>query len=341
VTGGASEDRVSGAAPRLSVVVPTYNRGPLLRDTIDAILRSRLDRVGATELIVVDDGSPVPADLGPDATAPGFTVRLLRRPNGGPAAARNTGYRAARGDIVLFIDDDITVPPDLVERHLAAHERLGVAVVCGRCVLRPPPGRRGLFDFLEGQGHDPGRDTHEEFVRIQIVASGQISVPRSLAPSGEGAYREDLKTPGAEEFELSMRLRTLGVPIFLAPQIQALHCQAVDIDSVSRQQYKHGMGYAEAAVKCPETLALPELATVIEASGPPSTGEGVPARAKRLLKHVVSAPVMRGGVLAVARWADGLPLPARAQAALYRAAISSHFVAGVRQGLQLFRKPPC
>jgi GT2 family glycosyltransferase len=340
VTSAAQSDSRRADSPRISVVVPTYNRGPLLRDTIDAILRSRLDGVGAAELIVVDDGSPVPAALGPDATAPGFAVSLLRRTNGGPAAARNTGFRAARGAVVLFVDDDITVPPDLLADHLAAHERLGIAVVCGRCVLKPPSGRRRLFDFLEGLGHDPGRDALEEFVQIHIVASGQISMPRSVFPS-EGAYREDLKTPGAEEFELSMRLRTLGVPIFLAPRIQALHCQPVDIDSVSRQQYKHGMGYAEAAVKCPETLALPELATVIRASGPPAPPESAPATAKRLLKSVASSPVVRGGVLAVARWADRLPVPARAQAVLYRAAISSHFVAGVRRGLQLFKATSC
>jgi hypothetical protein len=260
--------------PRISVVVPTYNRGVPLRDTIDALLCCRLDLVGTAELIVVDDGSPVPVDLQGVIPPSGFALSVLRRPNGGPAAARNTGFRAARGHFVLFVDDDIVVPPGLIEDHLAAHEQLGAAVVCGRCVLKQPSGPRALFDFLEGLGSDPGRDALEPFVRIPIVASGQISLPRSIVPAGEGAYREDLKTPGAEEFELSMRLRTRGVPIFLATRIQALHCQPVDIDSVSRQQYKHGMGYAEAAIKCPETLALPELASVVEASRPLAGARG-------------------------------------------------------------------
>ena len=327
--------------PRISVVVPTYKRGPLLRETIDSLLRSRLDRVGPAELIVVDDGSPVPAELGPDARAPGFEVSLIRRPNGGPAAARNTGFRAARGEVVLFVDDDIVVPPGLIEDHLAAHDRLGTAVVCGRCVLKEPTDHHALFRFLEGLGNDPGRDAGEEFVRIQIVASGQISMSRAAIVAGEGAYREDLKTPGAEEFEISIRLRTRGVPIFLATRIEALHCQAVDIASICRQQYKHGMGYAEAATKVPATLALPELATVVAATGPRPSSEGVRAGAHRLLKNVVSSSSVRAGVLAVARVADRLPLPERAQAALFRAAISSYFVAGVRHGLRAFRDPSC
>ena len=331
----------SGSSPRVSIVVPTYNRGPALRATVEAILRSRLDAVGAAELIVVDDGSAAPVDLVGVTPPTGFTVNLLRRSNGGPAAARNSGFHAARGEFVLFVDDDILVPPTLVEDHLAAHEQLPAAVVCGRCVLSPPSGPRALFDFLEGLGSDPGRDALEPFVRIPIVASGQISLPRSICPAGEGAYREDLKTPGAEEFELSMRLRTRGVPIFLATRIQALHCQPVDIDSISRQQYKHGMGYAEAAIKCPETLGLPELASVIEASRPPRWRAGVTALASPLLKSLAASPPVRAGVLALARAADRLPLSGRARAALYRAAISSHFVAGVRRGLRLYRGPQC
>jgi GT2 family glycosyltransferase len=328
----STEDR-----PRTSIVVPTYNRGLPLRDTIDALLRCRLDRVGTAELIVVDDGSPVPVDLQGVIAPSGFTLSLLRRPNGGPAAARNTGFRAARGDFVLFVDDDIVVPPDLIEDHLAAHDRLGEVVICGRCALKPPSGHRNLYDFLEGLEADPGRGAIEDFVRTPIVASGQISVRRSSFPAGDGVYREDLKTPGAEEFELSMRLRTRGIPIFLATRIVAIHCQLVDIASVSRQQYKHGMGYAEAAVKCPETLGLPEVATVVEANGRFRAGGGVTAVARQLLKHVVSSQPVRGSVLAIARLADRIPFSRRAQMTLYRAAISSHFVAGVRRGLHAYR----
>jgi GT2 family glycosyltransferase len=326
--------------PRISVVVPTYNRGRRLGETVSSILASRLDAVGRAELIVVDDGSPIPASLA-DVVAPeAIPLRLLRQENAGPAAARNAGFRAAQGEIVLFVDDDIIVPAQLLQEHVSAHARLGDVVVCGRCVLERPQGGQSLYAYLEGAGQDPGRDLAEEFVPIHVVASGQISVRRATFARDDGVYRQDLKTPGAEEFELSMRLRARSIPAYLATRIAAVHGQAVDIDSISRQQYKHGMGYAEAAVKYPETLALPEMAAVIQACGPPTAGGSATGTAKRLLKDVASSPVVRGGVLALARGAGRFPLPARAQAALYHAAISSHFIAGVRRGLQTFGKSP-
>ncbi|HUG54118.1 MAG TPA: glycosyltransferase [Vicinamibacteria bacterium] len=322
-------------APRVSVVVPTYNRGPRLRDTVQALLESRLDRGGPAELIVVDDGSAVPVDLRGVTPPAGFALRVVRQDNAGPAAARNAGFRVAAADIVLFVDDDILVPGGLIEQHLAAHERLGPAVVCGRCVLEPRPEERRLYAFLESLGHDPGGQESHEFVRMEVVASGQISVPRSAFPV-EGVYRQELKTPAAEEFELATRLRARGVPVFLATRIVAVHLQPIDIHSISRQQYKHGLGYGEVAAKCPETLGLPALASVILANGPAGTGAGPGARARRALRHLVSTRPIRRSLLELAALGERIPVPERLQARLYHAAISSHFVAGVRHGLKTY-----
>jgi GT2 family glycosyltransferase len=323
-------------APRVSVVVPTYNRGVRLGDTVQALLDSRLDRVGPAELIVVDDGSEKPVDLGGVTPRAGFTLTVIRQDNAGPAAARNAGFRAAGGEIVLFVDDDILVPGGLIEEHLAAHERLGLAVVCGRCPLEPRREERRLYAFLESLGQDPGREAADEFLRMEVVASGQISVPRSAFSPVEGVYRQDLKTPAAEEFELATRLRARRVPVFLATRIVAVHLQPIDIHSISRQQYKHGLGYGEVAAKYPETLGLPALASVIQANGPVGAGAGPGARARRALRHLVSSAPIRGGLVELARLAERISAPERLQATLYHAAISTHFVAGVREGLEIY-----
>jgi len=89
---------------RVSVVIPTYNRRPLLGAAID----SALAQAGvAVDVIVVDDGSTDgTADWLQQAYA-GQPVRVLRNTGGkGPAGGRNTGLRAARGDLVALLDSD-------------------------------------------------------------------------------------------------------------------------------------------------------------------------------------------------------------------------------------------
>jgi GT2 family glycosyltransferase len=107
-------------APRISatvsVVVPSYNRAGCLRETVASVLAQT---VQPSEVIVVDDGS---TDDTP-AVCRGFSapVRYLRRSNGGCAAARNTGIRAATGEFIALLDADDIWEPTKLEVQLALH----------------------------------------------------------------------------------------------------------------------------------------------------------------------------------------------------------------------------
>lgn len=112
------------AAPRISVVVPTYRRPDALRRTLEALARQTAG-VDAFEVLVVDD----PVDDDPESVAAAVAaggrtlhVRHLHRAARGVSAARNVGWRAARAPLVLFIGDDILGVPELVAEHLAWHE---------------------------------------------------------------------------------------------------------------------------------------------------------------------------------------------------------------------------
>ena len=85
--------------PRVSVVIPSYNRLYLLPEALDSVRAQAFEDL---EILVVDDGSTdgtADADLGGD-------VRVIRKENGGPSAARNLGVREARADLVAFLDSD-------------------------------------------------------------------------------------------------------------------------------------------------------------------------------------------------------------------------------------------
>ncbi len=97
-----SEDALGKSSrPLLSVIVPAFNAERFIVRALDNIQEQN---VSSLEVIVVDDGSTDQTFA--KAEAHSLRVRIERRPNGGPGAARNTGLQAARAPIVTFLDVD-------------------------------------------------------------------------------------------------------------------------------------------------------------------------------------------------------------------------------------------
>ncbi len=324
----------------ISVVVPTYNRCAHLARTLESLLLSDPAGFEEIEIIVVDDGSPEPVAPVVEArvACSPFSLRCLRQPNAGPAAARNTGFRASRGEIVLFVDDDILCPANLVRLHVEAHRRIPGSVIFGRCPYAEPEPMTPFFRYFDSLGHDLGKDATEEFLRVTVVASGQISVERTMFDPNQAVYRDDLATPAAEEFELGLRLHDRGIPIFLATQIVALHDCTVDLESMCRQAYKHSMGCAEAAVKCPRTLELLGFRDVIQVNRPFARGDSAGVVLKKLARCLLCARPLRFSLLRAVRTLEQIAPQETLLAPLYKAALSSHMTSGVGDGLKAYSK---
>lgn len=115
----------SSAQPTISVVIPTHNRPALLQDALASVLSQT---VPPAEVIIVDDASSPPAEL-PECHD-GITMHLLRHEQTrGGAAAKNTGARAARGNLIAFLDDDDLWAPTYLEHAsglLARHTEIDV-----------------------------------------------------------------------------------------------------------------------------------------------------------------------------------------------------------------------
>ena len=100
--------------PTVAVIIPTYNHARFLAAALRSIAAQSQP---ADEIIVVDDGS----QDDPASVVQGFSeVKLLRRENGGLAAARNTGLAATAADKVIFLDADDLLHPEAVAAGLAA-----------------------------------------------------------------------------------------------------------------------------------------------------------------------------------------------------------------------------
>ena len=87
--------------PLVSVIIPTYNRWPMVREAVESVLAQRFRDF---ELIVVDDGST--DDSARELGSLGVKLRLIWQTRKGVSAARNLGSAIARGRYIAFLDSD-------------------------------------------------------------------------------------------------------------------------------------------------------------------------------------------------------------------------------------------
>jgi glycosyltransferase involved in cell wall biosynthesis len=135
-------------SPTITVIIPTYNRAHCIGRAIQSVLAQTFT---AWELIVVDDGS---SDGSAEALAYfGDRIRIIHQANAGPAAARNTGARAAHGQFLAFLDSDDEWAPEKLESQvkLMASEGVILSATNWRGKNDSPTSPTGFsrFDFAE------------------------------------------------------------------------------------------------------------------------------------------------------------------------------------------------
>ena len=124
--------------PRVSVIIPTYNRAALLREAIDSVLAQTY---ADFEIIVVDDGS-VDDTAAMLATLTDPRLRYVRQANAGRSAARNQGLALAQGEFICFLDDDDAfLPNKLSDQTADLDRRTEIGLIVGGWRLMDERGR--------------------------------------------------------------------------------------------------------------------------------------------------------------------------------------------------------
>lgn len=217
---------------RLSIVIPTYCREKILLETIDYLLAQARDTPGYVELILVDqtpghDAGTVRrlAELRDRGQ-----IKWLRLKEPHITRSMNIGVLEARGNIILFTDDDIIPQPGLLKNHLQVYaDKPDVCAVVGQ-VLQPgerpeeipyqPTGGR-LFRFLDF----PFRSAEGMF--IENAMGGNLSVVREKFLA-VGGFDENFIPPVASRFEseFAKRVAAQGGKIWFEPRAGILHLRA-------------------------------------------------------------------------------------------------------------------
>lgn len=112
-----------------SIIIPCYNSGKYLPDALNSIKPATKGGKFVCEVIIIDDGStdPLTKDLLARLETQGYIV--VSQKNGGPAAARNTGIRIAKGKYFIFLDSDNKLKPDFIEKTLELQQRANADII--------------------------------------------------------------------------------------------------------------------------------------------------------------------------------------------------------------------
>jgi len=202
----------------LSVVIPTYNRLPILRQCLEALERQELaPPITSFEVVLVDDGSTDDTVGWVRANQQQLPhVRLIQQEHGGPAEGRNRGVEQARGDVIVFIDSDLVVLPDFLLRHAEALQRRWQERGDRLCFTYGAVVNTARFD-------DPSSEPHKlSDVSFAYFATGNVAIDRELLERS-GLFDTGFRLYGWEDLELGERLRRLGVELVRCPRAVGYH----------------------------------------------------------------------------------------------------------------------
>jgi glycosyltransferase involved in cell wall biosynthesis len=322
-------DEVDSPSPSVSVVIPTHDRAAILDATLAHLAGQRT--TASWELIVVnnrcsDDTAVVVRRASEHASVP---LSMVDVDKPGPAAARNAGAAAARGDVLVFLDDDIVVESDCIERVLAAQAKRAGTWVVGQ-VLALPEHTATPFGKFRNAMLPPTPRTAEP-VEVQWFASGLASIPTEEFRR-VGGYNERFATPGLEDADLVIRAKEVGSRVFFEPGLVGHHNDwaGSSIGDYCRRQRIHCITAVLLEERFPGKRH--QWTELLRLNSPPRAGDPLPVVVRKVAKFFLGMAIPRRVLLVIcAQFEQYWPNP-RVLWPLYRTLISGATYAGVAEG---------
>ena len=214
----------------VSVVIPTYNRLPILRKCLIALENQILiDDIHDYEIVIVDDGST-------DGTVDWLKnnidtfphLRLFEQSHGGPAKGRNLGVEKSNGDLIVFIDSDLVVEKYFLKNH-----------ICSLIKAWKKLGNRKCFTYGAVINTSNFNNPNSESFKVSDLswayfATGNVAIDKKVLKNS-GLFDTSFRLYGWEDLELGERLRNMGVKLIKCPKAIGYHWHpALALDQIPR-----------------------------------------------------------------------------------------------------------
>ena len=180
--------------PKVSVIIPTYNRKGLLCETLNSLAQQTYPS-DHFEVIIVDDGS-TDGTAAITAESFPFILRYFSQSNQGDATARNLGAQQSQADILVFLDDDILVEPGYLTHLIQAQDMEYNRIVIGTWDLwlaeTPPfsqsPNASANLDHIDTVTELPFRDVFSNNMALRRDAYFKIGMMQGLDFPGSSMW---------------------------------------------------------------------------------------------------------------------------------------------------------
>ena len=231
----------------MSVIIATHGRSSSLVGCLEALAGQTLP-LHQFEVVVCDDGSPEPVAPTVAGFAERMAVRVVRREQGGPAAARNEAARHARGRYLAFTDDDCVPAPDWLERVVERTRRHPGHLIGGLIVnLLPDDPYATATQLIQNSVYDYYT---QQDVDHRFFSTSNLSVPAHRFWLLDG-FSERFTRAAGEDYDFCARWQEAGFATEYAPEVEVGHAHGHTIASFWRQHF----GYGRALLRVREGMA--------------------------------------------------------------------------------------
>lgn len=278
--------------PLITVQLCTHNRRGLVGRVLDALFAQDL-APDDYEIVLVDDGSTDDTyDSVLRRVRPTCAFHLVRQRNAGLARSRNVGIERARGEIILFMDDDVLATPNLLSAHVRFHERHAHSICRGAVI------NVASFDNLPPAVYSLRHYSGAYFWTTNV------SVPLTVVKDA-GSFDERFTEYGWEDLELGYRLRAKGTRSLLTRDAIVYHYKPPLSPAQFPRLAEQARAQARTAVQFLDKHPHWRIALATGQVKPMLWWSGVARRRgwPRLLQKVASAPSDGRMVLPLRRWA--------------------------------------
>jgi glycosyltransferase involved in cell wall biosynthesis/GT2 family glycosyltransferase len=229
---------------KVSVIIPTYNRSALLPSLLECWKQVNKVTKYKYEIIFSDDGSEDGSlnILERDKTLP---IKIIKNNHGGAAKARNSAIKAAQGEKLLIIGDDIFPNPEIINQHYEKLQELPVCkAVLGEVIWHKDLEVNTLMKHITELGNEQfsfEHFLHNTFTDFRHFYTCNISIDREFLVSEKIIFDESFYKVNFEDIELGYRLSKKGMEVFYYPDAIVEHYHSYkSVSSFCKRQQTAG-----------------------------------------------------------------------------------------------------
>lgn len=246
--------------PFVSIIVPVYNEGKVLKDSIESLAQLNYPNY---EIIIVNDGS-TDNTLEVARSLVGYSkgvygdvkISMINKPNGGKSRALNAGIQFSKADFFVCVDGDSQLSRDTLKEGMKHFSDPGVGAVAGNVKVE---NRKKLLTDLQALEYLEGLNmarSAQSLVRMVNIIPGPIGIFRRKAIEDAGLYSSDTF---AEDADLTLKVLAAGWKIQYEPNAISYTEAPQTLNQLLKQRYRWTRGILQAIRKHRKHLVNPTL----------------------------------------------------------------------------------